>query len=80
MSIQSLSTNKVHGAVELQKTLAKGDGYHTKAGIAGTKAVLETYFGYCGIPREPLQSLNDEGARELRRAMEEVMSLEKFIS
>jgi L-threo-3-deoxy-hexylosonate aldolase len=66
--------------VELQKTLAKGDWYHTKAGIAGTKAVLETYFGYGGIPREPLQPLNDEGARELRRAMEEVMSLEKFIS
>jgi L-threo-3-deoxy-hexylosonate aldolase len=72
--------NKIHEAVELQKTLAKGDWYHTKAGIAGTKAVLETYFGYGGIPREPLQPLNDEGARELRRAMEEVMSLEKFIS
>jgi L-threo-3-deoxy-hexylosonate aldolase len=72
--------NKIHEAVEIQKTLAKGDWYHTKSGIAGTKIVLQAYFGYGGIPREPLQPLNEEDAGELLRAMEEVMSYENFIS
>ena len=45
---------KLDEAMKLQSLLAEGDWIHTVAGIGGTKAVLQHYFSYGGVPRLPL--------------------------
>lgn len=71
--------NKFEAAREAQRKLAKGDWPHTKAGIAGTKMVLQMDQGYGGVPRQPLQPLKEVDVKTLMGKMEEVMAWEKMI-
>ncbi|UPL03458.1 hypothetical protein LCI18_014392 [Fusarium solani-melongenae] len=63
-------------AMKEQKKLSDGDWYHTKAGVAGTKSVLQSSFGYGGPPRLPLVSHSTNDARALMENMREVLAWE----
>ena len=66
-------------AFELQKTLSKCDWVLTKAAIAGTKSAIQSYFGYGGYPRQPLQRLNEVRTSSIKDGIAEVMKIELSI-
>lgn len=67
---------KFEKAIEMQKTLSKGDWVLTKAAIPGTKSAIQSYYGYGGYPRRPLKRLSKEKAQEVADKIKEVMDLE----
>lgn len=66
-------------AMALQKTLARGDWFLTKAAIAGTKQAIQSYFGYGGYPRRPLKSLDKARVAVIEEGVREVMEVEKSL-
>ncbi|KAI5789651.1 hypothetical protein DFH27DRAFT_207301 [Peziza echinospora] len=67
---------KIAEAFEAQKKLAAGDWVLTKSAIAGTKSAIQSYFGYGGIPRQPLQPLTAEQVEVVKEGIKEMMELE----
>lgn len=67
---------KFREAIEEQKKLSAGDWYHTKAGIAGTKSVLQSSFDYGGPPRLPLASYSSAEAQGIANKMSEALAWE----
>ncbi|KAF2456813.1 hypothetical protein BDY21DRAFT_286860 [Lineolata rhizophorae] len=67
---------KYNEAMEMQKTLSKGDWVLTKAAIPGTKSAIQSYYGYGGYPRRPLKRLSKEQAVAIKEGVREVMELE----
>ncbi|EFX02489.1 dihydrodipicolinate synthetase family protein [Grosmannia clavigera kw1407] len=67
---------KTDEAVALQKTLARGDWFLTKAAIAGTKQAIQTYYGYGGFPRRPLPRLPAANVAAIADGIAEVMAIE----
>lgn len=61
---------------ELQALVAQGDWAMTKRAIPGFKAVLEKYHGYGGLPRQPMQALDNHEAESLFTEVEEIMGYE----
>lgn len=70
---------KYEEAIELQKVLSKGDWVLTKAAIPGTKAAIESYYGYGGYPRRPLNRLSKEQVEAVKEGIREVMEVEKSL-
>ena len=70
---------KLEEAIELQKSLSKGDWVLTKAAIPGTKAAIEEFYGYGGYPRKPLQRLSESGRKQVVEGIAEVMKIEKSL-
>jgi L-threo-3-deoxy-hexylosonate aldolase len=70
---------KLKEAMELQALLAEGDWVHTVAGIGGTKAVLQHYFSYGGVPRLPLTGPSADTIDVLMQGTSELMELEKAL-
>lgn len=70
---------KYEEAIELQKVLSKGDWVLTKAAIPGTKAAIESYYGYGGYPRRPLKRLSKEQVEAVKEGIREVMEVEKSL-
>ncbi|KAF2476981.1 aldolase [Lindgomyces ingoldianus] len=64
-------------ALELQRTLSKGDWVLTKAAIPGTKSAIQSYYGYGGYPRRPLKRLSQERVEAVAKGIKEVMDVEK---
>lgn len=64
-------------AQELQKILSRCDWVLTKSSIAGTKAAIETEFGYGGHPRRPLQRVSEEDRKKIKEGIAEAMKLEQ---
>ena len=52
-------------AQKLQGVAARADYTIAKAGIAGTKYLLEKLYGYGGAPRRPLPPINPEDGQRL---------------
>ena len=52
-------------AQRLQGIIARADFTIAKAGISGTKALLERLYGYGGVPRRPLPPIAPEAAEAL---------------
>lgn len=73
---QLFKSREIEQAMESQKVLSAGDWPHTAAGIAGTKHVLQTIYGYGGVPRLPLQPLSTETASALDKKMHETIQFE----
>ena len=67
---------KKEEAIALQKVLSRGDWFLTKAAIAGTKAAIQSYFGYGGFPRRPLKRLDKGGVGGIVEGIKEVMEVE----
>jgi dihydrodipicolinate synthase/N-acetylneuraminate lyase len=70
---------KIEEAMELQALLAEGDWVHTVAGIGGTKAVLQHYFSYGGVPRLPLTGPSADTVDALMQGTLELIELEKTL-
>lgn len=47
-------------AQRVQGIAARADFTIAKAGIAGTKVLLEKLYGYGGLPRKPLPPIDDD--------------------
>ncbi len=65
-------------AFEMQKVLSKGDWILTKGAIAGTKSAIQSYYGYGGFPRRPLQKLDEVKVNFIKDGVAEVMKLESL--
>ncbi|KAI0016229.1 L-threo-3-deoxy-hexulosonate aldolase [Xylariomycetidae sp. FL0641] len=70
---------KTEEAAALQKVLARGDWFLTKAAIAGTKMAIQSYFGYGGYPRRPLKRLEKARVAAIADGIKEVMEVEKSL-
>jgi L-threo-3-deoxy-hexylosonate aldolase len=64
-------------AMEAQAQLALADWSLTKRAIPGFKAILQHYHGYGGSPRQPMDKLTSEAAKELIDEIGWMMELEK---
>ncbi|RPB25003.1 aldolase [Terfezia boudieri ATCC MYA-4762] len=67
---------KIQEAFRAQALLAKGDWVLTKSAIPGTKSAIQSYFGYGGYPRKPLQRLSDERVKQVAEGIKELMEWE----
>ncbi|SPO06742.1 related to dihydrodipicolinate synthetase family protein [Cephalotrichum gorgonifer] len=67
---------KIEEAVAAQQDLAKADWSLTKRAIPGFKAILDRYHGYGGSPREPIQALSNEAAKDLCAEIQWMMGIE----
>lgn len=70
------SQGKAAEAEALQKILARGDWFLTKAAIAGTKQALQSYYGYGGYPRRPLPRLPEARVAAIKDGIAEAMAIE----
>ncbi|KFA77829.1 hypothetical protein S40288_00451 [Stachybotrys chartarum IBT 40288] len=70
------SEGKRDEAEALQKILSRGDWPLTKAAIAGTKAAIQSYYGYGGYPRRPLKRLEKARISAIEEGTKEVMEVE----
>ena len=52
-------------AQRLQGIVARADFTVAKAGISGTKALMEKLYGYGGLPRKPLPPIEPEAFEAL---------------
>ncbi|ROW02885.1 hypothetical protein VSDG_01922 [Cytospora chrysosperma] len=73
------ATGKKDEAEQLQKVLSKGDWVLTKAAVPGTKQALQSYFGYGGYGRRPLQRLEAARVTSIEEGIKEVMFIEKSL-
>lgn len=73
------SEGKIQEAIALQKILSKGDWVLTKAAIAGTKSAIQSYFGYGGHPRRPLNRLEEVKVASVADGIAEVMKIENSL-
>ena len=69
-------------AQRIQGIAARGDFTIAKAGIAGTKALLQKLYGYGGVPRKPLPPLEEDAFVALwnHPHTQELVALEKELS
>ena len=66
-------------AARAQRRLSKGDWVLTKSAIPGTKSALQSYFGYGGYPRAPLQRLTEEHAKQVAEGIRDLMEWENSL-
>lgn len=70
---------KKEEAVKLQKVLSKGDWVLTKAAVPGTKSAIQSYYGYGGFGRRPLQRLDKGKVEAIAEGIKEAMEVEKSL-
>lgn len=66
-------------AAQAQHRLSRGDWVLTKSAIPGTKSALQSYFGYGGYPRAPLQRLTEEDAKQVAEGIRDLMEWENSL-
>lgn len=64
-------------ARELQKVVARADWAVIEGGVVGTKAALEACFGYGGMARKPLPSIDDDEVARWGSRLKECVELEE---
>jgi L-threo-3-deoxy-hexylosonate aldolase len=74
-----LTEGRLEDAFALQKVLSIGDWFLTKSTIPGTKSAIQTYFGYGGFPRRPIQKLSEEKTKMIEKGIAEMMKLEESL-
>ncbi|PSN69716.1 dihydrodipicolinate synthase [Corynespora cassiicola Philippines] len=77
--VKLFEAGKYTEARKLQAVVARGDWAAIQGGIIGTKAGLESHFGYGGYARRPLPRPNKEETRRWRDAFEELVLLENSL-
>lgn len=73
------SAGRLTDAVEAQSLLSGADWVLTKTAIPGTKSVLQTYYGYGGYARRPLERLTETQAEEIAGGIKEAMEMEETL-
>ena len=76
---EAYTRGKMAKAWELQSVLARADWVVQKGGVVGTKAGLDSWFGYGGYARKPLPRWGRDEVAENRKGLEEVMRLERSL-
>ncbi|KAK5556589.1 hypothetical protein LTR46_005101 [Exophiala xenobiotica] len=70
---------KVEEAQKIQAIVARGDWGVIAGGITGTKAALESFYGYGGYARRPLPKPSKEDVARYEAALKEVVELENSL-
>lgn len=70
---------KLEEAAEAQMLLSKGDWVLTKSAIPGTKSAIQTYYGYGGLPRQPLQPISSAQAEDIASKIKDLMDWENSL-
>lgn len=70
---------KQEEALELQKLVANADWQLAKSVVPSTKATLRHYFGYGGLPRSPLSSLQGPESKGFVDGIAEIMKIEQTL-
>ena len=70
---------KVEEAQKIQAVVARGDWGVIAGGVTGTKAALESYFGYGGFARRPLPKPSKDEIVKYEEMMKEVVELENSL-
>ena len=70
---------RIDEAAKVQVTLSRGDWVLTKSAIPGTKSALQSYYGYGGHPRAPLQRVSRDDALAIKDGIRELMELENSL-
>jgi len=73
------SEGKIQEAIALQKILSRCDWVLTKAAIAGTKSAIQSYYGYGGHPRRPLNRLEEVKVASVADGIAEIMKIENSL-
>ena len=73
------NSGQVDEATKLQATVAVGDWVAMQSGVAGSKSVLEHYFGYGGLARKPLPQLTTQEAITISEKLIDLVSLENAL-
>lgn len=71
---------KYQEAMEAQTALAMADWELTKRAIPGFKAILQHYYGYGGLPRQPMAALNPEEVDSLIKDIGPYMLFEQNLA
>lgn len=66
-------------AQKTQEVVARGDWVVIQGGIVGTKAGLETWFGYGGVARKPLPAPTAAESAKWKEDFRELVLLEKTL-
>lgn len=77
--VQLFDAGNYADARKLQAIVARGDWAAIQGGIIGTKAALNTHFGYGGYARKPLPRPNKEEAAKWRDAFDELVRVENSL-
>lgn len=72
-------TGKHDEAMKMQVLLAQADWLISKQGVTTTKGALQTYFGYGGMPRQPLEELGAEDIKSIESRLAEAMKVENSL-
>lgn len=70
---------KVEEAKRLQAVVARGDWAVIGGGVVGTKAGLESWYGYGGIARRPLPRASLEETKKWREMLAEIVEYENSL-
>ncbi|KAJ5105846.1 hypothetical protein NUU61_003193 [Penicillium alfredii] len=73
------SEGRLAEAIELQKQLSVADWILTKAAISGTKSAIQSYYGYGGFPRRPLNRISDAQAQEIAGKLKGFVEMERSL-
>ena len=65
--------------VTAEQCAARGDWAAIQGGIVGTKAAMQSYFGYGGYCRKPLPRPGKEETKRWRELFEEIVTLERAL-
>ena len=77
--MQLFEAGKYKEAQKLQAIIARGDWAAIQGGIVGTKAAMQSYFGYGGYCRKPLPRPGKEETKRWRELFEEIVALEESL-
>lgn len=70
------SAGRSTDAMEVQQLLSAADWVLTKTAIPGTKAAIQSYYGYGGYPRRPLGRLSEAQIQAVVGGVKEAMEME----
>lgn len=74
--LELYAQGKVEEAKSLQAIVARGDWAVISGGVVGTKAGLESWYGYGGISRRPLPKARPDEVKKWRDMLAEVVEYE----
>ena len=70
------SAGRFTEAMEVQQLLSTADWVLTKTAIPGTKGAIQSYFGYGGYPRRPLERLSQAQNQAVAEGIKDAMKME----
>lgn len=73
------NAGKQDEAMRLQVLLAQADWVISRQGVASTKAALQAFYGYGGVPRQPLEAMGAEGVKSTESRLAKAIEVENSL-